>query len=468
MTNRIKTSLPIIFGGLLSAFLACGQTPGETTPIRYGTGLTEYGSDKPAHTISTNPGPDCSTTMNISWSTPPGKRTKIELTDETDGSTYIYDYDETLMDWDEDNEPEPDGKKYKFPFVYKCETFNDIPSKLSDRTDVNEMHIFDKHGYELFDLDPDREYSYRIITIDDDTQEEEYSDTYRFCTAGADSWKAAVIGDFHHYSPLWKRLDSAMGMIDVIDSVSGGIDWVLSVGDVVAFGGSYNFWTELSEQPNSKNYMWATVQGNHDTMAANKMISDNFFRDSHFFPQNGYEGQEGVSYWFKYGDMLFLMLNNEAIRLPGGLQPALDWMENVVEENPSKYIVAVAHYQWLNGTNGAVAQLDNFAPTFDKLGVDLAIAGNNHVYIRTCPLKNNEEVSPEEGTYYVVNPSSDNDRGRNTTKIVANHDIIKSRWTEGPHTVGAMLMDVNPRRIQMTLYDRYGQVHDTFVVPAKR
>ena len=441
----------------------------QTQPVRYGTGLTEYGSDKPAFTIYTNPAADCSTSMNISWATPPGKMWTIEVTDLSTNQTYTYDYDESFLGWDgKPGDPLPEGKLYKFPFVYTCDTFNDKPSKLSNNTSVTEKHIFDKHGYELFELEPNKEYSYRIVTINDSTRQKEYSDTYKFKTAGADSWKAAVIGDFHHYSPIWSRLESAMGMIDVIDSVSGGIDWVLSTGDQTAWGGSYNFWTELSEQPNFKNYMWASVQGNHDNMTSGKQLSDNFFRDSHFFPYNGYSGQEGISYWFKYGDVLFLMLNNEATRLKGGLQPAIDWMEKVVKENPSKYIVVVEHHQWIIGTDGTKSQLERLYKTFDKLGVDLAISGHNHVYLRTYPLRDKQQVEPEEGTYYVVNSSSDNGRGRDIKKLVDNKDLIAKRWSEGSKTIGGMLMDVNPERIQMTLYNRNGEVEDSFTVPAKR
>lgn len=457
--------MPLLFLILLIIQIACGQKTGHSQLMD--EDLTEFGSEKIINTVFTNPGEDCSTSMNISWVTPPGVRCEIEVTNEDDGFTYTYE-EESLIGFDVDSEATPEDDQYEFPYIYYCDTFNDIPSKLRDNTSVNEMHIFDKHGFELYDLEPNTEYSYRIVARNDSTNEKEYSDIYRFCTAGADSWKAAIIGDFHHYSPLWSRLESAMGMLDVIDSISGGYDWVLSTGDVAAWGGSFNFWTELSEQPNFKNYMWATVQGNHDHTSSDKIASDDFFRDSHYFPYNGYEGQEGVSYWFKYGDVLFLMLNNEAIRLKDGLHPALAWIEKVVNENPSKYIVVVEHYQWIIGTDGETSLIERFYPTFDKLGVDLAISGNNHVYLRTLPLKDKSPVEPEEGTFYVVTPSSDNSRGRDIKRLVANGDIIETRWSEGTHTIGGMLMDVNPERIEMTLYDRYGEAHDSFTVPAKR
>lgn len=409
--------------------------------LRYGTGLTENGSADPVHTIFTCPAENCSTEMNISFATPVGINAVVQ----------VFSGNDTLY----------------FPSrSYLCTTFDSINSKLGDNTDVYERHVFDRHTAALFDLHPDSEYSYNVLAIVADSLWS--SEVRHFKTAGKNEWKAAVISDFHHYSPLWRRLDAAMGMIDVLDSVSAGFDWILTPGDQCAWGGSYNYWTELAEQPAYKNFMWAGVEGNHDHMTRDNDKSDAFFRDTHANPLNGYDGQEGVVYWFKYGDVLFLMLNNEAMRTSESLQPVFEWMEKVVAEHPSKYIVVVEHYEWLIGTNGANSQLDRFRDTFDRLGVDLAISGNNHAYLRTFPLYNREVVTADKGTFYVVASSSDDSRGRELKPLEANEDIIATRWSEGAKTVGGMIMDVNAERIVMTLYDRYGNVHDTFTVPAKR
>lgn len=410
------------------------------TPVRYGTGLTEEGSEKTFHTIFTNPGEDASTSMNVSFATPVGTGATVEVF--ADGDTLRFVSNGEL-----------------------CTTFDSINSKLGDNTDVYERHVFDKHSVTLFGLQPDTQYSYRIVGDSAGIKVE--SDVHHFRTAGAESWKAAVISDFHHYSPLWKRLDSAMGMIDVLDSVSGGIDWVLSPGDQCAWGGSYNYWSELAEQPAYKNYMWGSVQGNHDHMTRDNDKSDDYYRYSHANPLNGYEGQEGVSYWFKYGDVLFLMLNNEAMRTKASLEPVFAWMEDVITNNPAKYIVVVQHYEWLIGTNGKNSQLDRFREVFDRLGVDLAVSGNNHAYLRTPALRDRVPVA-KDGTFYVVASSSDAGRGRGLVPLEANDDIISMRWSEGANTVGGMIMDVNPDRIVMTLYDRYGNIQDSFTVPAKR
>lgn len=499
MKNTIKTN---IFTGVASLaltgglfFMAVGCTSAHGSPAsdsvdKSNSGMEEHhfanevtpreenltasGSDEASNTIFTNPAQNCSTEMDISWLTAPGKLCKIEVIDESDPRTYIYDYEEGDINFPNDEtDPVEITSRETTPGTIQPDdkpngTFDHRPSQLANGRSVTESHLVAKHGYRLSNLKPNTDYTYRIITYDKETGQKEHSETHRFHTAGGDHWKAAILGDFHNYAPEPGRLKSAMGMIDVLDSVSGGIDWVLSTGDQCGWGGSLNFWTELSEQPEFIDYMWASVEGNHDSQDKAKDKTDSFFRDSHYFPRNGYPGQEGVTYWFRYGDVLFFMLNNESMVSRESQKEAEAWMEKVVAENPSKYIVVVEHHQWLIGTDGSNGQLDRWEKEFDKLGVDLAISGHNHAYLRTYPLFDRKPVEAEKGTYYVVTPSSDNERGRKLNPLKANKDLIATRWSEGSHTVGGMIMDVDPHRIAMTLYDRHGNVEDSFSVPAKR
>lgn len=342
--------------------------------------------------------------------------------------------------------------------------YDSLMSKLPSGDDCIERVRFIRNTVELSGLEPATDYMYRMS--DDKDAEVRY-----FRTAPAKgSWTAAVISDFHSYTPLPDRATAAMAMLDTLESVNGrNFDMVLHVGDICAWGGSYSFWKTLYANPQFSKYLWAGVNGNHDNMdRKSTRLSNDYFRYANNNPLNGYEGEEGVCYYFTYGQVLFIMLNNESMRSDEGLAAAQEWVKRTIAEHPSKYVVVMEHYQWFYGNNGRTSQYARWHDLFDECGVDLAIAANNHIYARTGAIYHDRETYGSAGTVYVQTPSSDNERGQAAKEWTDNKDKIKYIWTEGPKTVGAMLMNVDDCRITMTLYDRQGHTLDTFDVLAKR
>jgi hypothetical protein len=131
--------------------------------------------------------------------------------------------------------------------------------------------------------------------------------------------------------------------------------------------------------------------------------------------------------------------------------------------------VVCEHYQWFNGVNGKDSQYSRWCKLFDRLGIDLALAGNNHIYVRTDAIFDGKNTDGTKGTVYLQTPSSDNERGQKMNdEFSHNKQFIKHRWTEGPKTVGAMSMKVNNEKITITLLDRNGKVIDTAQVLAKK
>lgn len=181
---------------------------------RYGTGLDSLGSREPAYTIFTAVGEDPSHEINISWAGAPGAASQIVRYTTADDTS-----------WTRSVTVAPGS-------VMICNAYDSVFSKLADNSDVWERHVFDKYGVTLTGLRPFTDYIYTISAPAADGSLWT-SAPRRFRTApGTDSsWRAAVIGDYHHYSPLWSRIDHAMGMINSLDSVAGGVDWILSTGD---------------------------------------------------------------------------------------------------------------------------------------------------------------------------------------------------------------------------------------------
>ncbi len=343
-----------------------------------------------------------------------------------------------------------------------CAQFDSIPSTTPEGKKVYERVRFFRNTVEISNLKPDTKYMYRI----DDDAEVRYFKTAPEKTG----WTAAVISDFHAYTPLPNRVSAAMGMLNTLEKVNkGDFDFILHGGDITAWGGSYSFWEDLYKNDHFKKYSWAGVIGNHDHMSRGYDVCTNdYFRLTSNYPLNGYEGEEGVCYFFNYGGVLFIMLNNEDMKSDEGLAAAQDWTRKVIKENPAEYVVVMEHYQWFFGTNGKTSQYSRWSELFDECGVDLAISANNHVYARTNALYQGMETDGSRGTVYVQTPSSDNERGQEYSEWTDNRDIIKFRWTEGGGTVGAMLMEASAKQLTLSLYDRSGRLIDSFNVLSKR
>lgn len=412
------------------------------------------------YSISTGPGDDAATAMCISWACDTVvKHTRVLLTEAAD------------KEWASVREIAPEQN-------YQVDVFKGVYSTAADGSDMYEDAVFTKCGVMVTGLRPDTDYKYVIVDKDGDRLLAR-STEHHFRTAGAESWSACIISDFHSYPPIPTRLEAAMGMIDTMQRLDPSLDWIFSPGDVVAWGGSYSFWRRMFEEDNFNEFFWARVNGNHDNWTRESQITHNFdipndyFTGTSYYPQNGYPGEEGVCYHFRYGNTLFVMLNTEDMSKPGELEAAAAWLRDCVNfargsANPPTFVVVCMHYEWFIGTSGRSSEYTRWHRVFDELGVDLAVAGNNHVYVRTPALYDDKVTDGTFGTVYLQTTASDNDRGRALADTpMQNADKIAVRWTEGTYSVSAIHMDVNPERISLTLLDRNGNRIDSTVVPAK-
>lgn len=402
--------------------------------------------DKSAYTITTSPAETNDSQMNFSWAT------DTTITSALLEVTRIND-----KNWKKSIIKEIEGEL--------CTIFDSVYSKSHEGENIYEDVVINKYNGNIDGLESDTHYKYRIITTDT-------SSVHYFHTAGAKEWEACIISDFHVYSPIYARTKSAMDMITTVENYHP-FDWILHLGDITAWGGSYTFWKDLYKETPFLKYMWAGVNGNHDNMTRGYIRTTNeFFRHTATYPQNGYPGEEGVCYHFKYGDVLFIMLNNESMKDSLGLAAAQQWVRDVVSQNPAPYKVVCEHYQWFFGKDGKDSQYGRWSKLFDELGINLALAGNNHIYVSTPAIYNGEVTDGSKGTVYIQTPSSDNERGvayDAQTPPVENGDKIKFRWSEGPNTVGAMHMSVTPEKMTLVLLDRNGNVLDTnYVFPSKQ
>gem|GEM_PF-270964 len=421
---------------------------------------TEMAATAQISCINTAPGEDASTQMRISWAA-------------NNNDTYLLYTHSGDRRWRHAKKVLPQQQE-------QCTVFDGRSSKKADGTVFNESARFVKCGAQINALEPDTEYKYVICKdpmrgVARKDFEDMMNDVHTFKTAGAEEWSCCIISDFHSYTPLPARLESAMNMLSQVEKHDGSIDWVLHLGDICAWGGSYSFWERMYKESAFKRYMWAGVNGNHDNMSRTYELSNQYFRNMTYAPENGYEGEMGVCYHFRYGNALFIMLNNESMRSDDGLLAAQKWVKSVVEsarkgDNKPDFIIVCEHYQWFNGIDGKTSQYERWYELFDELGVDLALAGNNHIYVRSASLFNGKVVSSSTcGTVYLQTSSSDNERGQGMNDTLSfNRNYIEYRFTEGGRTISALDMKVNTKGISISLLDRNGTVLDSSFIPVKK
>ena len=146
--------------------------------------------------------------------------------------------------------------------------------------------------------------------------------------------------------------------------------------------------------------------GNHEyNRRKGHQLSDHW-RPGFALPQNGPEGLEETVYWFDHQGVRFVSLNSNE-----RMEEQVPWLEKVLRDNPNSWTVATFHHPIYS----AAKDRDNpelrvlWQPVFDQHGVDLALQGHDHTYMRSGLISENTEngvnTRDRSGTVYVVSVS---------------------------------------------------------------
>lgn len=168
---------------------------------------------------------------------------------------------------------------------------------------------------------------------------------------------------------------------------------------------------------------------------------------------------ESSNYYFVYGDTLFMMMDYQDQSSASQIKAQQDWMKSVVKQNPTKWRVAVIHkslfgYRMAN-------PVASWTSAFDEAGVDVVLAGHDHIYVRTKLYANGANIEPQtygNGTTYITSYSGNNDR-RGPYFVSNNRDAAKMAYVDvraiGP---GFSNISISPTEIRVTSkgYDSNG------------
>jgi hypothetical protein len=145
--------------------------------------------------------------------------------------------------------------------------------------------------------------------------------------------------------------------------------------------------------------------GNHEyaKLADGSRVLGKHWRKQFSLPENGIVGLEESVYYIDYQDLRIISLNSNEKQ-----EEQVAWLENVLQNNPKKWIVITYHHPLYSAGNGRDNKelREMWKPVFDKYNVDMALQGHDHTYARGQNLSSGLNVKDNNGgTMYVVSVS---------------------------------------------------------------
>ena len=355
----------------------------------------------------------------------------------------------------------------------------------------NTSYEYDKVSFYEFkvsvkDLIPDTKYRYRIKCGTTTSK------AFTCKTAGtAGNFNFLWIGDYHTYKvdSCQTRYTYVNQFVSQLEKINFNFDLVVSSGDNVSYGGSYdNYQVMNSKISFFSSKVFASTTGNHDYYGSHnqypdssKNIDNRFFESVFTHPDNGIDNPLDSSYWFIYNSVMFVMLDSLAAGYSHTLAAQKDWFAKIVSENEGRfqYLIVMEHYPWMNALTGEhsgpyTSNYNQWYQLFDKYGVDLALAGDHHVYYRSKFIyEGNIYDEDNKGTMYVGCPQI-GDRYRTITDrkdpeyYAIRIDDIADEPNKLANYSGCTRFTVTPNGIKGELYDTNGDVKDSYTIKAKR
>lgn len=369
------------------------------------------------------------------------------------------------------------------------------PTKVINNISSNDVVDQTTYAYEysVSGLVPGTKYLYKVASQRGDYETGTHNATtaslngsFNFIWLGDNHLTCADFGMNRRTLPTWSMMKSCVDK--TTKAGKGGIDLVISTGDTVSYGSYYDDHLQWDESYAWTNFIFADSPGNHDyyerSTGSSKMTTyPEAWEVGRNMPDNGYESYSKLgiksNYYFFYNSCMFVSI--DSIASGRSYTEQKQWLIDVVTAHQGEFqwLIVYEHYPFFDGETAAISHYSNsdykyWWDTFDLLGVDLALSGDSHVYLRSKPLKNNK--IDETGTVYMTCPNI-GDRYRFITDN-QNDDWMAVRIGTGSegNTANYGLQDqsglgyivVTPESLTFNLIDTSLTVKDTFTMTARR
>lgn len=258
------------------------------------------------------------------------------------------------------------------------------------------------HRVALTGLQPNTAYRYQIV-IDGENLLPGESLTFRTAPATGSSapFSFLAFGDYGWGSSAQKALRDQM--------LRERFDFILTAGDNAYFEGTYAEFDSNVFQIYRDVFPRAPVFpsiGNHDTYTEDGAPYLDLFE----LPRNAWRSQDAERYYsFDYGNAHIVMLDSTApldVDDAAASDDMLDWLRDDLRRTQQPWKIVVSHHPaYSTGTShGSDARSrSKLVPIYEQAGVALVLSGDDHIYLRTKPLRNGAITSfAAGGVTYVI------------------------------------------------------------------
>mgnify|MGYP001411136772 CR=1 FL=1 len=199
----------------------------------------------------------------------------------------------------------------------------------------------------------------------------------------------------HHYYDGFDGAEVSEEVIKEALNYNPNIDFLFNTGDIVDTGGNAIDWEKYFTFAQSlKTLPVMGVPGNHEHYFVGEMR--NKIYASYFnYPQNGIDTYLGASYYFIHNDTLFIQVDTDS---PYEQGRQLEWMEEVIKNNPTKFIIVGTHAP-VNET-WSIDYNRPFMALMEKYAVDLVLAGHYHSQVYSLTYLDKAPTNPYQGVAY--------------------------------------------------------------------
>ena len=178
--------------------------------------------------------------------------------------------------------------------------------------------------------------------------------------------------------------------------------------------------------------------------------------DAFVLPANGPAGQDKEHfYWFDVADARFVSIDSN-YDYPLYRDVIAPWLSEVLAGAGGRWKIVFFHEPvFTNGRHEPADKLlDSIVPVIDEHEVDLVLAGHNHLYERTHPIRNGEVTPAGQGTVYITSGSG----GNNLYEARQPPPPFMAAWCDDQHSF--TVVDVTPTVLTLRQVVSDGRVVD--------